>query len=59
MGIWRFTTFVRNLSFSAENKWKLLILMTMYFGSGFAYFIVSFRKKAIGQPKRWDRYSVQ
>uniref|UniRef100_A0A667GDY6 Cytochrome c oxidase subunit 7C, mitochondrial n=1 Tax=Lynx canadensis TaxID=61383 RepID=A0A667GDY6_LYNCA len=26
----------KNLPFSVENKWRLLIMMTMYFGSGFA-----------------------
>uniref|UniRef100_A0A8C6QCL6 Cytochrome c oxidase subunit 7C, mitochondrial n=1 Tax=Nannospalax galili TaxID=1026970 RepID=A0A8C6QCL6_NANGA len=45
--IWRFTTSVvlcshyeegpgKNLPFSAENKWWLLTMMTVYFGSGFA-----------------------
>uniref|UniRef100_A0A8C8YEF5 Cytochrome c oxidase subunit 7C, mitochondrial n=1 Tax=Panthera leo TaxID=9689 RepID=A0A8C8YEF5_PANLE len=31
-----------NLPFSVENKWRLLIMMTLYFGSGFAapFFIV-------------------
>uniref|UniRef100_A0A8C8YJ88 Cytochrome c oxidase subunit 7C, mitochondrial n=1 Tax=Prolemur simus TaxID=1328070 RepID=A0A8C8YJ88_PROSS len=26
----------KNLSFSVKNKWQLLIMMTLYFGSGFA-----------------------
>nr|XP_048296828.1 cytochrome c oxidase subunit 7C, mitochondrial-like [Myodes glareolus] len=32
----------KNLSFSMENKWQLLAMMTVYFGSGFAasFFIV-------------------
>ncbi|XP_004401393.1 PREDICTED: cytochrome c oxidase subunit 7C, mitochondrial-like [Odobenus rosmarus divergens] len=52
--IQRFTTYVvrrshweeglgKNLSFSAENKCQLLIMTTVYFGSGFAahfFFIV-------------------
>uniref|UniRef100_A0A8D2B119 Cytochrome c oxidase subunit 7C, mitochondrial n=1 Tax=Sciurus vulgaris TaxID=55149 RepID=A0A8D2B119_SCIVU len=51
--IWRFTTLVvcqshyekgpgKNLPFSVENKWRLLVMMTLYFGSGFAapFFIV-------------------
>ncbi|XP_045682135.1 cytochrome c oxidase subunit 7C, mitochondrial-like [Phyllostomus hastatus] len=51
--IWRFTTTMvcrghseegpgKNLPFSVENKWQLLAMMTLYFGSGFAapFFIV-------------------
>ncbi|XP_032959197.1 cytochrome c oxidase subunit 7C, mitochondrial-like [Rhinolophus ferrumequinum] len=51
--IQRFTTFVvrrshyeegsgKDLPFSVENKWWLLVVMTLYFGSGFAipFFIV-------------------
>ncbi|KAM9642741.1 cytochrome c oxidase subunit 7C, mitochondrial-like [Trichechus inunguis] len=51
--IWKSTTSVvhrshykegpgKNLPFPMENKWKLLIMMTVYFGSGFAapFFIV-------------------
>ncbi|XP_035583802.1 cytochrome c oxidase subunit 7C, mitochondrial-like [Zalophus californianus] len=51
--IWRFTTSVvcrshyeeglgKNWPFLVENKWQLLIMMTLYFGSGFAspYFVV-------------------
>nr|XP_045059089.1 cytochrome c oxidase subunit 7C, mitochondrial-like [Desmodus rotundus] len=51
--IWRFTTSAvcrshseegpgKNLPFSVENKWQLLLMMTSYFGSGFAapFFIV-------------------
>ncbi|XP_036083234.1 cytochrome c oxidase subunit 7C, mitochondrial-like [Rousettus aegyptiacus] len=45
--IWRFTVSVvrrscceegpgKNLPFSVENKWQLLAMMTLYFGSGFA-----------------------
>ncbi|KAM5334793.1 cytochrome c oxidase subunit 7C, mitochondrial-like [Glossophaga mutica] len=45
--IWRFTTSVvcrnhyeegpgKNLPFSVENKWRLLAMMTLYFGSEFA-----------------------
>ncbi|XP_054999545.1 cytochrome c oxidase subunit 7C, mitochondrial-like, partial [Sorex araneus] len=32
----------KNLPFSVENKWRLLAMMTVYFGSGFAapFFIV-------------------
>ncbi|XP_004402932.1 cytochrome c oxidase subunit 7C, mitochondrial-like [Mirounga angustirostris] len=32
----------KNLPFSVKNKWQLLIMMTVYFGSGFAasFFIV-------------------
>ncbi|XP_040594396.1 cytochrome c oxidase subunit 7C, mitochondrial-like [Mesocricetus auratus] len=32
----------KNLPFSVENKWRLLAMMTGYFGSGFAasFFIV-------------------
>ncbi|XP_052041868.1 cytochrome c oxidase subunit 7C, mitochondrial-like [Apodemus sylvaticus] len=32
----------KNLPFSVENKWQLLAMMTMYFGSGFPtpFFIV-------------------
>ena len=32
----------KNLPFSVENKWRLLVMMTLYFGSGFAapFFIV-------------------
>ncbi|XP_014446210.1 cytochrome c oxidase subunit 7C, mitochondrial-like [Tupaia chinensis] len=32
----------KNLPFSVESKWQLLIMMTLYFGSGFAtpFFIV-------------------
>lgn len=32
----------KNLPFSVENKWRLLVMMTWYFGSGFAepFFIV-------------------
>uniref|UniRef100_A0A671DNL5 Cytochrome c oxidase subunit 7C, mitochondrial n=2 Tax=Rhinolophus ferrumequinum TaxID=59479 RepID=A0A671DNL5_RHIFE len=32
----------KNLPFSVENKWQLLVMMTLYFGSGFAapFFIV-------------------
>ncbi|KAM8959197.1 cytochrome c oxidase subunit 7C, mitochondrial-like [Lycaon pictus] len=32
----------KNLPFSVENKWRLLLMMTLYFGSGFAapFFIV-------------------
>lgn len=32
----------QNLPFSVENKWRLLAMMTVYFGSGFAapFFIV-------------------
>ncbi|XP_034843173.1 cytochrome c oxidase subunit 7C, mitochondrial-like [Mirounga leonina] len=26
----------KNLPFSVENKWRLLLIMTLYFGSGFA-----------------------
>ncbi|KAG8524680.1 Cytochrome c oxidase subunit 7C, mitochondrial, partial [Galemys pyrenaicus] len=26
----------KNLPFSVENKWRLLLMMTVYFGSGFA-----------------------
>uniref|UniRef100_A0A8C6G0X3 Cytochrome c oxidase subunit 7C, mitochondrial n=1 Tax=Moschus moschiferus TaxID=68415 RepID=A0A8C6G0X3_MOSMO len=43
----RFTTFVvrrsryeegpgKNIPFSVENKWRLLAMMTLFFGSGFA-----------------------
>ncbi|XP_038200228.1 cytochrome c oxidase subunit 7C, mitochondrial-like [Arvicola amphibius] len=43
----RFTTFLihrshyeevpeKNLPFSVENKWQLLAMMTVYFGSGFS-----------------------
>lgn len=33
----------KNWPFSVENKWQLLIMMTMYFGSGFAspYLVVT------------------
>uniref|UniRef100_A0A452TXI5 Cytochrome c oxidase subunit 7C, mitochondrial n=1 Tax=Ursus maritimus TaxID=29073 RepID=A0A452TXI5_URSMA len=33
----------RNLPISVENKWQLLIMMTTYFGSGFAspYLVVT------------------
>uniref|UniRef100_A0A7N5KHT6 Cytochrome c oxidase subunit 7C, mitochondrial n=1 Tax=Ailuropoda melanoleuca TaxID=9646 RepID=A0A7N5KHT6_AILME len=54
MFIGRFTTSVvcrshgeegpgKNWPFSVENKWQLLIMMTMYFGSGFAspYLVVT------------------
>ncbi|XP_032269616.1 cytochrome c oxidase subunit 7C, mitochondrial-like [Phoca vitulina] len=45
--IWRLTSSVvhrshyeegrgKNLPFSVENKWRLLLMMTLYFGSGFA-----------------------
>ncbi|XP_044802753.1 cytochrome c oxidase subunit 7C, mitochondrial-like [Bubalus kerabau] len=32
----------KNLPFSVENKWRLLAMMTLFFGSGFAapFFIV-------------------
>ncbi|XP_057573529.1 cytochrome c oxidase subunit 7C, mitochondrial-like [Hippopotamus amphibius kiboko] len=32
----------KNLLFSVENKWRLLAMMTLYFGSGFTalFFIV-------------------
>ncbi|XP_047401664.1 cytochrome c oxidase subunit 7C, mitochondrial-like [Sciurus carolinensis] len=32
----------KNLPFSVENKWRLLVMMTLFFGSGFAapFFIV-------------------
>ncbi|XP_055989323.1 cytochrome c oxidase subunit 7C, mitochondrial-like [Sorex fumeus] len=32
----------KNLPFSVQNKWQLLAMMTLYFGSGFAapFFIV-------------------
>ncbi|ELV10745.1 cytochrome c oxidase subunit 7C, mitochondrial [Tupaia chinensis] len=32
----------KNLPFSVESKWQLLVMMTLYFGSGFAapFFIV-------------------
>uniref|UniRef100_A0A8C0RQF9 Cytochrome c oxidase subunit 7C, mitochondrial n=1 Tax=Canis lupus familiaris TaxID=9615 RepID=A0A8C0RQF9_CANLF len=33
----------KNLPFSVENKWRLLLMMTLYFGYGFAapfFFIV-------------------
>ncbi|XP_041498464.1 cytochrome c oxidase subunit 7C, mitochondrial-like [Microtus oregoni] len=35
----------KNLPFSVENKWLLLAMMTVYFGSGFAapFFIVRHR----------------
>uniref|UniRef100_A0A3B4Y0X7 Cytochrome c oxidase subunit 7C, mitochondrial n=1 Tax=Seriola lalandi dorsalis TaxID=1841481 RepID=A0A3B4Y0X7_SERLL len=44
----RFTTFtasslvfLQNLPFSVENKWRLLGMMVLFFGSGFAFpFIV-------------------
>ncbi|XP_043820396.1 cytochrome c oxidase subunit 7C, mitochondrial-like [Dromiciops gliroides] len=26
----------KNLPFSIENKWRLLVMVTVYFGSGFA-----------------------
>ncbi|XP_058290788.1 LOW QUALITY PROTEIN: cytochrome c oxidase subunit 7C, mitochondrial-like [Hylobates moloch] len=53
-GIQRFTTSVvhrgmrhykegsgKNMLFSVENKWWLLIIMTLYFGSGFyAHFFI-------------------
>ncbi|XP_044247533.1 cytochrome c oxidase subunit 7C, mitochondrial-like [Ursus americanus] len=34
----------KNLPFSVENKWWLLIMMTLYFGSGFVapFFIVRY-----------------
>lgn len=34
--------FQQNLPFSVENKWRLLAMMTLYLGSGFAapFFIV-------------------
>nr|XP_039321391.1 cytochrome c oxidase subunit 7C, mitochondrial-like [Saimiri boliviensis boliviensis] len=51
--IWRFTISAicrchyeeapgKNLPFSVENKWRLLAMMCLYFGSGFAapFFIV-------------------
>ncbi|XP_010174656.2 cytochrome c oxidase subunit 7C, mitochondrial [Antrostomus carolinensis] len=33
---------IKNLPFSVENKWRLLVLMCGFFGSGFAapFFIV-------------------
>ncbi|XP_043290521.1 cytochrome c oxidase subunit 7C, mitochondrial-like [Cervus canadensis] len=41
--IWKFTTWShyeegpwKNIPFSAENKWRLLTMMTLLFGSGFA-----------------------
>ncbi|XP_037653647.1 cytochrome c oxidase subunit 7C, mitochondrial-like [Choloepus didactylus] len=32
----------RNLPFSVENKWQVLVMMTLFFGSGFAapFFLV-------------------
>uniref|UniRef100_A0A2K6GGW6 Cytochrome c oxidase subunit 7C, mitochondrial n=1 Tax=Propithecus coquereli TaxID=379532 RepID=A0A2K6GGW6_PROCO len=50
-GIRRFTTSVvrkshcgpgKNLPFSVENKWQLLVMMVLHFGPGFAapFFIV-------------------
>ncbi|XP_047410790.1 cytochrome c oxidase subunit 7C, mitochondrial-like [Sciurus carolinensis] len=31
----------KNLPFSVENKWHLLVMMTLFFGSGFAaYFFI-------------------
>uniref|UniRef100_A0A9L0KBN8 Cytochrome c oxidase subunit 7C, mitochondrial n=1 Tax=Equus asinus TaxID=9793 RepID=A0A9L0KBN8_EQUAS len=32
----------KNVPFSVENKWRLLAVMTLYFGSGFAapFFII-------------------
>ncbi|XP_064126474.1 cytochrome c oxidase subunit 7C, mitochondrial-like [Loxodonta africana] len=37
----------KNLPFSVENKWRLLIMMTLYFGSGFAAPFVIVRQQLL------------
>ncbi|XP_035296468.1 cytochrome c oxidase subunit 7C, mitochondrial [Cricetulus griseus] len=37
----------KNLPFSVENKWQLLAMMTVYFGSGFAAPFFIFRHQLL------------
>ena len=44
----------KNMPFSVENKWRLLAMMTLFFGSGFAapFFIV---RHQLLKSNPWDR----